>query len=268
MSILRASVKLLALVGLVLIIIPLQSLLLPFDRLAWRAARQWHRAVGRVLGITVECVGVPEAQRQVVLVGNHLSYLDVFVIGGLVRGSFVAKREVRAWPLFGFLATLQRTVFASRGRGDAARVVDQLRIALAGGRNLILFPEGTSSAGVAVLSFKSTAFSVFQDISCRALRLQPFTLELLRVDGHEVASLEDRNLYAYHGSMVLGPHLWRFMRGRGATIRVTFHPMLEDMAGADRKDLAARAQAAVASGLSPLPKDALPAFRSGQRMVP
>ena len=249
MSVLRASVKLLALIGLVLLIIPVQTLLLPFDPLAWWTARQWHRSVGRALGITVECVGMPEALRQVVYVGNHLSYLDVFVVGGLVRGSFVAKRDVRAWPLLGFLARLQRTVFVSRRRSDAAHVVDRLDIALAGGRNLIVFAEGTSSSGTGVLPFKSSAFSALREHVNRGLQIQPMTLELRSVDGRAVASLDDRDQYAYHGEMMLGPHLWRFMQMRGATVRVTFHPVLEDSVGAGRKDLAARAHAAVTAGL-------------------
>jgi lyso-ornithine lipid O-acyltransferase len=258
MSLLRALVKLLVLLVLVAIIIPVQTVLLPFDRVAWRTARAWHAAVRRVLGITVESIGRPDSRSQVATIANHLSYLDIFVLGSLVRGSFVAKYEVRAWPLFGFLATLQRTVFVSRQRRDAARVVDQLDATLTGGRNLIVFPEGTSSSGRRVLPFKSSAFSAIAAHLDRGLRVQPVTLDVLRVDGHDLRSDADRDVYAYHGGAVLGPHLWAFMRGRGAVVRVTFHPVLEDIADVGRKKLAAIAEACVASGLSaaPTPTDA------------
>ncbi len=250
MSWLRAVSKLLILLVLVAIIIPLQTVLLPFDSVAWRTACAWHAAVRRLLGITIERVGRPVTSGHVAYVANHLSYLDIFVLGSLVRGSFVAKEEVRRWPLFGFLATLQRTVFVSRQRRDAARVADQLGATLADGRNLIVFPEGTSSSGERVLPFKSSAFSAIAATLDRGLQIQPVTLDVLRVDGRDLSSEADRNSYAYHGGAVLGPHLWAFMRGRGATVRVKFHPVLEETADVGRKRLASLAEAAVASGLS------------------
>ena len=246
----RALSKLLLLLVLVALIIPVQMLLLPFDRIAWRTARAWHRAVARVLQVTVECVDLPLTHAQVAYVGNHLSYLDIFVLGSLVRGSFVAKAELRRWPLFGFLATLQRTIFVSRHRHDATRVTDQLHAALQSGRNLILFPEGTSSLGLEVLPFKSSAFSAIGSHASKGLRIQPFTLDLRSVDRYSVSSMHDSSIYAYCGNAVLLPHLWRFMQGRGATVRVTFHPALDKMITADRKQLARLAHARVASVLS------------------
>lgn len=253
MSILRACLKLIALVVLVIAIIPTQSLLLlsPFDGIASRWAQQWHKAVCLVLGIAIELEGHPEVA-HVAYVGNHLSYLDIPVLGSIVRGSFVAKQEMRGWPLFGWLARLQRTVFISRGRSDAAHVLDQLDAMLSRGRNLIVFPEGTSSSGEHVLPFKSSVFSVLGEHLPRGLRIQPFTLDLRVVDGHAPRTTDDRNLYTYHSHMVLAPHLWAFMRTRGAILRVVFHPVLVIGHDSSRKHVAAMAERNVASALSGL----------------
>ena len=248
---LRASLKTIALTVLVIAIIPTQSVLLwsPFDRIASRWAQLWHRAVCLVLGINVELEGQPVGDAHVAYVGNHLSYLDIPVVGSAVWGSFTAKREMQGWPLFGLLARLQRTVFISRDRRDAVHVVDQLDASLDGGRNLIVFPEGTSSPGVRVLPFKSSVFSVLERHLPRGLNIQPFTIDLRRVDGRETANPADRDVYAYYADMQLARHLWAFMQGTGAHVRVVFHPLLEVPIGADRKRIAALAETRVASGL-------------------
>lgn len=249
----RACLKLIALVLLVIAIIPTQSLLLlsPFDGIASRWAQWWHKAVCLVLGIAIELEGRPEVA-HVAYVGNHLSYIDIPVLGSIVRGSFVAKQEMRGWPLFGWLARLQRTVFISRNSSDAAHVMDQLDAMLSGSRNLIVFPEGTSSSGERVLPFKSSVFSVLGEHLPRGLRIQPFTLDLRVVDGHAPCTADDRNLYAYHSHMVLAPHLWAFMRTRGASLRVVFHPVLGIGYDSNRKRIAVLAERSVASALSGL----------------
>lgn len=252
MPILRATFKMLAFALLVVLIIPTQSLLLllKFERAASRWGQLWHRAVCRVLNITIEIEGRPIGNAHVAYVGNHLSYLDIPVVGSVVCGSFTAKREMRGWPLFGLLAQLQRTVFISRDRRDAARVMDQVDEVLDTGRNLIVFPEGTSSPGERVLPFKSSMFSVLERHLSKGLRIQPFTIDLRSIDGREVAGITDRDGYAYYADMTLAPHFWAFMQGRGAHLRLVFHPALVLSNDVDRKQIAALAEACVASGLA------------------
>jgi 1-acyl-sn-glycerol-3-phosphate acyltransferase len=246
---LRGVVKMITLLVLVLAIIPCQCVVLPFGELAWRSARFWHRMLCRVLRLRVECVGRPLAGAQVVYAGNHLSYLDVPVIGGIVLGRFIAKADVRHWPLFGLLAQLQRTVFISRRSGEAVTAVQAMDRALRDGHNLILFPEGTSSAGQSVLAFKSSAFSAPAAYLEHGLCIQPFSINLARVDGHKSPTLSQRNLYAYYGEMELAWHLWRFLQTRGACVQLVFHPVLTAADGTQRKSIAAAATRVVASGL-------------------
>lgn len=246
----RAALKLTALLLLMLAIIPCHCALRLFGGMEWRSANFWHRIICRVLCIEVECVGTPLTGRQVVFVGNHLSYLDVPVVGSLAPGRFVAKADVQAWPLFGFLATLQRTVFVSRRSRDAFMAIRAMDDALHGGDNLILFPEGTSSAGDGMIAFKSSAFSAPARYVRRGALIQPFSINLERVDRRLPRTLRDRNLYAYYDDMQLPGHLWRFLQTRGARVRLVFHPPLAAADGGQRKFIAAAAARVVSSGIS------------------
>ncbi len=270
----RAVLKLALLLLLIVAIFPCQCILLPFGDVALRSARFWHRMICRVLCIRVECVGRPLTGGQVAYAGNHLSYLDIPVVGGIVLGRFVAKADMQHWPLFGWLARLQRTVFVSRRARDAVTAIRAMDAALHGGDNLLLFPEGTSSAGDGMLAFKPSAFSAAAAHLQRGLSIQPFSIDLVSVDGHPPCTVEDRDLYAYYGEMQLAAHLWHFMRTRGAQVRLVFHPALAAADGSDRKSLAAAAARSVASGLcaaaSPLKKPAAqaPGVSANWRLVP
>jgi 1-acyl-sn-glycerol-3-phosphate acyltransferase len=91
------------------------------------------------------------------LVCNHLSYLDILVLGALTPAVFVAKREVKHWPVFGWFAGLAGTVFVDRERRtQTGRAAEQIQAVLESGQLIVLFPEGTSSDGKTVLPFKSS----------------------------------------------------------------------------------------------------------------
>src|SRR3546814_10571195 len=113
----------------------------------------------RLLGIEIERHGQPSDRHPTLYVANHVSYLDIEVLGALLKASFVAKAEVATWPFFAWLARLQETVFVERRVRHAAQHRDEMARRLDAGDDLILFPEGTSGDGTAVLSFKSALFS-------------------------------------------------------------------------------------------------------------
>jgi 1-acyl-sn-glycerol-3-phosphate acyltransferase len=248
---LRVPAKLAALLALVLLVAPLQAMLLLAQprRGVGRLPPLFHRAFAAVLGVRVEAVGTPCAPTRTIFVANHLSYLDVSALGGLLRARFVAKEDVRAWPVFGLLARLQRTLFVSRVGRRAAGVVSAIDAALADGDALILFPEGTTSAGDRVLPFKSSAFAA-PLASPRPVLVQPVSLCLLAVDGSAVEAGPGprRDRYAYHADMRLLPHLLAFMRTSGAHLRVRFHPPIDAAAWSDRKALALEAWRHVSAG--------------------
>jgi len=205
--------------------------------------RRFHAVFARVLGLRVEYEGEALQGAGVVHVCNHLSYLDVPVLGQRLPTRFVAKEDVRGWPVFGLLARTQQTLFISRARQRAAGAGAMVAQALGGEHGLMLFPEGTTSDGASVLPFRPGAFEPLR--AREGLRLQPVRIELLAVAGAGVDAGGDRDLYAYHGDATLLPHLWRFLCGSGARVRVSFLPPLAIEAGMDRKALACAAWAAV-----------------------
>ena len=247
----RVLAKSLALGLLTLVIAPTQAVVLLFSRGAasMRVPPLFHRGMAAVLGLQVEVSGTPVRAAQAVFIGNHLSYLDISVIGSVVSARFVAKDDVRGWPVMGALASLQQTVFISRKARDAHAAAAALSEALDGGHRLVLFAEGTTSDGAGVLPFKSSIFSLLAEPAFRHVLLQPISLQLLEVDGRAVQEGGNRDLYAYHGDMQLGPHLFAFMRVSGARLRLRFHLPFTALPGESRKQLAVRARAAVALGI-------------------
>jgi lyso-ornithine lipid O-acyltransferase len=146
-------------------------------------------------------------------VSNHLTYLDILVYGAARPFLFVAKSEVRRWPLFGTLASLGGTIFVERGRSlqvaDASREIEQ---ALRAGIPVLLFPEGTSSDGSSVLPFRSPLF----DPAIRA----GASVTAAAVRYHAAATTEDQ--LAYWGDMVFLPHLFRTLCVRELTAEIDF----------------------------------------------
>jgi 1-acyl-sn-glycerol-3-phosphate acyltransferase len=158
---LKAFTRLTLYVGFTLPLMAWQRMALALNLPVTESLPVWyHRQCCRILGIAIKRRGRLSRKRPTLFAANHVSYLDIAVLGALVRGSFVAKSEVRDWPLFGLLAKLQSTVFVERRVRRAMRHRDEMAERLAAGRNLILFPEGTSSDGNRVLPFKSALLSV------------------------------------------------------------------------------------------------------------
>lgn len=215
----------------------------------YRIPRLFHRILLKIIGFDVRVHGAICTEHPVFFVANHTSYLDIPVLGALIPASFVAKAEVAGWPLFGFMAKLQHTVFIERRQARALQQRDQLQSHLAKGRSLILFPEGTSSSGQRVLPFKSSLFSTVEaaaeDID---VAVQPVSLTCTAVDGLPMTQ-NLRSFYAWYGDMTLLPHLWQAFKCDRFTIDVVFHPVVRARRCANRKEMASLCQAAVASGV-------------------
>jgi 1-acyl-sn-glycerol-3-phosphate acyltransferase len=222
---------------------PTQFIYLLFvkGRSAYTLPYFWQRGVCKIFGIKVVVSGAPISTAQTVFCSNHISFLDIPVIGSVLKASFVAKGEVESWPVFGFLSKLQQTIFISRKRSDAHRAGQQIEQSLKQGKNIIIFPEGTSSDGSNVLGMKAALFSPL--VGLKNTVIQPFTIWIKAVDKQPVAGASDpqklRDLYAWYGDMELAPHLWAFAQHKGAVIELVFHAPIAADSGADRKALAA-----------------------------
>ncbi|MCC6598174.1 MAG: 1-acyl-sn-glycerol-3-phosphate acyltransferase [Alphaproteobacteria bacterium] len=253
-STLRAALKMAAFVVLCLLIVPLQTLLLLFykGRYAYILPHLWHKGVSAIFGISYEMQGQPVTKQQVMYLSNHLSYLDIPLLGGIIcYSAFVAKSEVAGWPVFGYLSKLQQTVFIQRSRAAAAKEVTTLDDMLTSGNNLTIFPEGTSTDGQRVIPFKSSLFAIPLQEKFKDLMIQPITLSIVTANGRKPETQETRDLYAWHIDMTtpLGAHLWRFAKTSGARIQVVFHPPLRSGDFFDRKELARTCFETVCKGL-------------------
>src|SRR4249920_1380655 len=161
---LRGAFRLLSYLLLTLVLLPIYLLGVS---LGLQPVRRWmpvlyHRIVCIILGIKVQVHGRRSEVTPTLYVCNHVSYLDIEVLGGLMPGSFVAKAEVATWPFFRTLAKAQRTIFIERRSGKTSKSRDEMMERLNTGDNLMLFPEGTSSDGPRVLPFRSALFGVAQ----------------------------------------------------------------------------------------------------------
>ena len=237
--------------GWTLLLLPLQVVAVALGlRLAERIPLLYHSVTCRIIGLTIERRGEMSGVRPTLFACNHMSYLDVIVLGALIPGSFVAKHEVASWPFLGLLAKLQRCVFVERRTGRTAEHRDQIVERLAAGDNLILFPEGTSSDGNRVLPFKSALFSAAEHrVDGAALSVQPVSIAYSKL-GVLPMLRTMRPSFAWYGDMELVSHLWGMLRLVPATVVVEFHPAVTFEQFGSRKALGAHCQAVVAAGVS------------------
>jgi len=244
LSPLFASLRLL-LVGLHLLYGALQvALLFRLGGDPWRQRlkRAWSRQLLLLLGIRVESIGSDLARiANGLLVGNHISFIDIFVINALLPCAFVAKSEVASWPLIGWLSRHTDTVFIERGSRKAAhRTQQQMLAALCAGNRLAIFPEGTTTAGDRLLPFHA---ALFQSAIDAAVPVHAIALSYHGTSGARSAAP------AYIDDISLMDCLISVLQTDGLTARVTltasFAPPL-----ADRRHLAHRAHQAVAAALA------------------
>lgn len=246
-----AVVTLLRFLGWTALLVPFQIVLIAFRiPLAKRMPMIWHRGVCRMFRFRLELHGRLSRERPTLFVCNHTSYLDIVVLGAVLPGSFIAKVEVRGWPLFGLLARLQRTVFVERRPARTAQHRDEMTARLEGGDNLILFPEGTSNDGNRVLPFKSAFFGMAEkNIDGRPLKVQPVSVAYTRLDGIPIGR-RLRPLFAWYGDMDLAPHLWSVAGMGRSGMTVQFHDVVTVEQFGSRKALAAHCENVISQGVS------------------
>lgn len=160
-SFVTASTLLLLLFGRVALIFS------PPKQMSWRRLwfRGWARALAAIMGMNIVVQGKPP-QPPFFLVTNHLSYIDILLLATEVEGVFVSRHDVSDWPVIGFLTRAVGTLFINREQAkDVLRVNGLFKAALQKGDGIILFPEGTSTAGAEVKPFKSPLLNVAAEMN-------------------------------------------------------------------------------------------------------
>lgn len=198
--------------------------------------------LARSLGVQVGLRG-KVASGAVLYVANHLSWLDILVLGARLEGAFVAKHEVGQMALVNTLARLRDTIFVERERRSrAASQASEVAARLRRGGNVILFPEGTSNDGVRILPFKSTLFAGLD--AAPDARVQPVTLAYTELNGLPLTRSRLLEL-AWIGDMELAPHALDMSRIGRIRAEVHCHPPVRPADFPDRKALARHCHAAV-----------------------
>jgi len=126
-----------------------------------RLIRWWCRHLLAAFNIRVVCLGQAPTSDQIIsntmFVANHITWADIHALNSIVPLRFIAKSEIKSWPIFGYLAEKSNALFIDRSkRHDAARIVDITAKSLSEGDNLCLFPEGTTTDGTEMRHFKSS----------------------------------------------------------------------------------------------------------------
>ncbi len=220
------------------------TILFPRARVSWRhrVVRTWARALCNILGIRIRMTGTPPPA-PFFLVANHLTYDDILVLYTRVDGVFIAKRDMRHWPVLGPLAHLFGTIWVNRAvRRDAVRVLDVIDESIARGDGVILFAEGTTSAGNALLPMRPALF----DWAAREQYPVHYAVLGYRTDPGIPVHL----VVGWWGEMPFPSHVWDFCRLRAVDASLDFGP--EPIIAPTRGELAARVEQAIATRFTPM----------------
>ncbi len=200
----------------------------------------WSRQLLRILGISLRVVPGVAPAPPCVIVANHISWLDPFIIHAQHAVRFVAKAEIRGWPLIGALCRKSETLFIERvRRRDAHRINAMLVAALDAGDMVALFPEGTTTEGDVVRHFHG---NLLQAAIKRSLPLQPVALRYLTAEGTRCAAA------AHVGEQTLAASLWEVLSQKTITAELQFLPPIPVVART-RRELARLAEIAIANAL-------------------
>lgn len=200
----------------------------------------WLRRLCHLLGLQIRVRGdIPNEPH--LLVANHISWLDIPVLGSLMLTSFISKQEVRNWPLIGWLAARACTLFIRRGAGQTDQLKAQMQAKLDLGNQVLLFPEGTTGNGEEVGPFFPRLLAIAQETG------QPIQPVALRFSQNGELS----RAAPYIGDDILMPHLWRVLSQDSIEVEVCFTQPLH-INGQSRKELALQARNQIVAALNTL----------------
>lgn len=246
-STLLATLRALLLVAWMLVILPFIVCfwLLRLQTLRAKVAQWFFKLSLCILNFRITRIGAVSDLRPLMVVSNHTSYLDVFIIGSQVPVSFTPKREVRNWPVIGFLCVLADCVFVERRPAHMEQARAEMAKRINEGRVLCLFPEGTTSNGKLLKPFKSGFLSLAED---HQLPVQPASIAFTHI-GRDVITDDVRDMAAWVGDATFFGHFWNVLGIRGIRASIRWHAplMLKDFA--DRKALTKAAETIVTAGV-------------------
>jgi 1-acyl-sn-glycerol-3-phosphate acyltransferase len=183
-----------------------------------QTVRRWHGGVCRDLGVHVVAHGQAATQPGVLYVCNHISWLDIPVLGSQLHGvRFLAKDDIRRWPLIGWLAMRAGSLFIVRGNGQQ-KAADDITAALRTGESVLFFPEGTTTDGLSLRRFHPRLMRAAQEANAA---IQPVALRYLD------AQNQPNPRVAYIDDDSFGDTLQRIISESGLRAEIQFLPVIE-----------------------------------------
>lgn len=220
------------------------ALVFPFIGAAGRSAhiKRWsHRllALCRV-EVHISDAGIAEARRALI-VSNHVSWLDIFVINTLHPCRFVAKADIRNWPLIGWLCEKTGTIFISRGKlRDMRRIFQGIVAGLQAGEHVAFFPESTTAAQGALLPFHANLFEAAIEAE---VPVQPFALRYTDSSGKLHPAVD------FVGGMTFVQSMLAILKSGKITAQLLVLPAIPTEKASHRRELADAAYASIAQAL-------------------
>lgn len=243
----RAFLVLATFFAFTLPLMPLQLLFLWTGSRYARTFPHWyHRQVCKIVGIRLNIDGGIAKDQGVLLISNHVSWLDITVLSAVAPVSFVAKQEVASWPFVSWLAKLQRSVFVDRTRrNQVGNKANEIFSRLESGDHIVLFAEGTSSDGNCVVPFRTALFAAAKPIDGNAsgetISAQTLAITYTKLHGLPLCR-RGRPQVAWYGDMDLASHAWRLLGLGPLDAHIRIGPPVPLDAFPDRKALARYAE--------------------------
>ena len=220
-----------------------------------RRIQRWSRQLVAICGVTMSLDASAQAEpvSPALIICNHISWLDIFVINTIHPCRFVAKSDIRSWPLIGWLCEHTGTIFIARGKQrDVRRIYSGLVKSIHDGERVAFFPEGTTAPQGTVLPFHANLFEAAIEA---VVPVQPYALRYVDADGglHDSAD--------FIGEMTFVESVIAIMKSGGMHAELIRLPAIPT-GGAHRRELAAAARELVADALSPV------SGAAGNRLAP
>ena len=262
MKILRFTVRfilvLLHTLFFLIAVILLNIVSIPFSKktkirnLSW-LTKIWAKSFLKI--ISVEVVADTKnynPNENYLIVGNHLSWVDVFIFGSLFNTQFIAKQEVSSWPLIGILSKVGGTIYIDRNKIiHGVRVSSIIAENLKEGGSVVIFPESKSTIGNTVLKFKPSLFLSAIESGKKVL---PVTLDFGLINGKKFETDEDKIKFSWFDDMIFAPHFFKFIQLNKIQMYVTVHEPISSTNGLDARGLAEKSYNIVLDGMKSLKK--------------
>jgi 1-acyl-sn-glycerol-3-phosphate acyltransferase len=205
-----------------------------------RRIKKWSAGLLAILHVEVEVINEAGPAAQALIVSNHISWLDIFVINSLQPCRFVAKADIRSWPALGWLCAKSGTIFIARGKQrEVRRVYEGLVTSIRAGERIAFFPEGTTAAQGTLLPFHPNLFEAAIEAG---VPVQPYVLRYVDAQGNLHSAAD------FIGDMTFVDSMLLIMKTRQMTAQLTLLPTISSV-DEHRRDLSQKARQAIAGKL-------------------